>query len=134
MSCFTEQFMEQIDDEFDNPNVEPYEDDERAIALLRQCVKVYRSVILGKMLTARREALKDVSELYGVPVALVNHAVENGPCNAHNRFRAPPVKPLRRPEDGFLPEPPLGPPGVACETSSTSTKDSIKVQTIPAEW
>ncbi len=54
---------------------------------------------MGAMLSAKQDALKSVSELYGIPVALVFHAVEHGAYNAHNRFKAPSAKKLEMPKN-----------------------------------
>lgn len=81
--------IQDIDDCFDDPAVEPLTDDGRAVTVLRQCVSLYNTVLKSSKLGVKMDAIKDVSELFSVPPALVMHAVEHGPLNAHYTFRHP---------------------------------------------
>lgn len=88
MTTLTESFLEQLDTEFDSEVDSPFDEDERAVAILTNCVKLYKSTILGAVLSVKQETLKEVSELFGVPATLVYHAVELGPRNAHTSYKA----------------------------------------------
>lgn len=65
---------------------EAYGDDERAIAILCQCTALYRKKLRSAMEGIAVEALKEISELYRVPAALIYHASEKGCKNAHCAF------------------------------------------------
>ena len=110
MGSLTEAFLESLDNEFDNANVPALTEDDRAVSILRQCVKTYRANILGNMLSIQLDAIKEVSEVYGVPPALIQHAVDHGPANAHFSYK---------PKRDATPTSPVVPtPIVSCEPTT----------------
>jgi len=67
---------------------EPFDEDERAVQILKQCASLYRGKLRAAADSVSVEALKEISELYRVPPPLIMHAVEHGPKNAHSSYRA----------------------------------------------
>ena len=85
-----------ITDALDEERIEPLDEEEKAIAILKQCGALYKSKLHSAYNSACIETLKEVSELYRVPPPLVYHAVHHGARNAHTAYRAKPPQPLKK--------------------------------------
>lgn len=67
----------------------PMSEEQRAVAILAQCASLYKSKLRSEILAKRIELLKDISELYHIPPALIYHAATYGPRHAHSNYKNP---------------------------------------------
>jgi len=61
-------------------------EEDKALQLLIEATSMFRSCLRGAVLSVRTEALKEVSELTGVPSTIIYHAYRHGVLKAHNMY------------------------------------------------
>lgn len=65
---------------------EKMKDEERALYFLTEAVNTYKSSMTGRLLTSRNEVLKEVSEMTGLGIPMILHALRYGIVRTHREF------------------------------------------------
>ena len=67
-------------------NEEPLSDSERGFQILIEATRLYKSLLLGVVLSHRNDILKDVAETTGVSPSILLYATRFGTLRAHHAF------------------------------------------------
>ena len=90
---FVENGQLYCEDNCPDSSIEDLNENDRALQLLIEATSMFRSVLRGAVLTARPDALRDISELTGVPATIIYYAYRHGVLRAHKMYLKKEFKP-----------------------------------------